>query len=251
LAASAAVCTATLAHAAPLVNVQVLGSTTNGSNYSSTLTGVTPGETVYYEVVGQIAAPGTSNENGYEGPPPFVVGTQTSVDGINSISLDLADSSGAALPAPSLTSPFMQGTGASTGAVTGSTVNGIFAIQQPGNFTGGTSPVQFMTGSFTAGTATSDTLAASFDSVINKYAGFQYNDLNSGQTALAAVPDTENRQTATADGNLPFDPFVGFTPLTITEGSPVVPAPRVIPALGALVCGLGIFGFVRRRHQIA
>jgi len=232
------------ASAQPLVSVFIQGNTNGGSNYTSSLA-VLPGQTVFYEVLEQIAAPGSSNSNGYNGPPAIVLGTQTSADGVNSMSLNLTDTAGATLAQPALASSWQSGTGFTAGTASGNTVSGVFGIQSPGTFVGGTSPSVILTGSFTAGSAKSDTLAASFDYTINDFAGFEVTETGSpSQLLLSASDQTENLASATANDDLPFDPEIGFTPLTLTASS----TPE--PASGALA-GLAAIGLLLRRRRKA
>lgn len=231
-----------IASASPLLNVVVLGNTNGSSNYGATVTAA-PGQTIYYELEASIAPPGITNNDGDYGPG-LVTGTQTSgSDGVNALNLTLANTTGAALSTPTVASSYTVGTGYTPGVASGSTVKDIFAIASPGVFYGGTSPVQVLTGSFIAGSS-SGLLEASYDTVDDSGVGFKYNDAVGGQTPLVANDQTETLSGATASGNLPFDPLVGFTPLRVTSASPV-PEPSSVAIMG-LASGLL---FLRRRRN--
>lgn len=252
-AAAAAVCTATMAQAASLVNFEVLGSTSyssDGSGYAANVT-ATPGQTVYYEVVAQIAAAGTTNVDGDYGP--FTLGTQTAADGINSVNFNLSSTAGGSLSATvnnASGSNFTQISSYNPGVASGSAVTDIVAGLNPGAFLGGTSQVQVVTGSFVA--SSSGTLSAAYDTVDNSGAGIKFFDaLSSANQSIAANNDTEDMATvqANAANDEPYDPLLGFQSLSISSAVSAVPAPGVVPAL-ALVSGLCVFGGLRRRRRL-
>src|SRR5258706_28876 len=87
LAAAPALSIRSLANASALVNLQILGSTSQSGPYGSSLSGLTSGETIFVEVVGAMAPVGTANTTG---------GTITSLDptkdGISSLKFDLTAS---------------------------------------------------------------------------------------------------------------------------------------------------------------
>ena len=203
--AATGVCTATVAHAAPFVNVQVLGSLTSGSGYVSSVN-VTTGQTVFYEVVGQIATgtPNNANKNYTLAQP------QTASDGINSIGFDLNNADATAtLNSDTLTNGFNAGNGSSNGVTSGQSVSAIFAALSPGSVAGASAPIQILTGSLKAGSAKSDLFTGIFDGS----AGIDVNatKVSSGITT-DATPFSPSSTTETG-----ANPYISFTPLTITQ----------------------------------
>src|SRR5690242_20552531 len=84
---------ASSAWADPLVQLFLLGRAAGSSDPFSRTVAVAPGQTVEYEVIGQMAPIGTSNTNGYTHTPHTITSltasTLTSGDGIQSLVLDL------------------------------------------------------------------------------------------------------------------------------------------------------------------
>jgi hypothetical protein len=215
----------TAAHAAPFVDVTVLGSPNGTSNWSANLT-VTPGETVYYEVNAIVAGANTSNT---QSGKTFVLGTQTSgSDGISSLALALSDTLGTTL-SPTLASAWSGITGA------GPTTGGYKVGPAVGSYNGLTTST-IMTGSFTfSQSATSDTLSAGNDTQLTGTTGGMEALLSSGFTKS---PQTPIQITATSESGA--DPYVGYTPLALSEA----PEPS---SVGLLL--LGIPFLARRRRQ--
>jgi len=103
------------AQAAFLVDVSILGSTTNGSGYSSSLSGLTSGETVYLEVVGQLAPVNTVNGS------KTITSLSNTKDGITSLNFGLALTGGGTFSniglATAATTPATKGTLSTGGSV--------------------------------------------------------------------------------------------------------------------------------------
>jgi hypothetical protein len=216
LAAAVALYTANSAKAAFFVDVQVLGNTNGGSTYSSSVN-VTPGQTVFYEVVEQLAAPGVSNTiKGY------TLGTQVSgTDGVNSLSLNLNDADGAILSTPTLVNGWSGANGTSPGSVSGESITGINAAQGAGVFVGATSPSQILTGSFVAGSSATDKFSGSWN----------FGGAGGGTGGVKVLTTTGSKSLslggAPGASEASADPYVGYSPLTLFTGSspPRVTAP--------------------------
>jgi len=232
LSAAAVACMGTAVNAGSFATVWIMGSTTdNGSDWSSSLT-VTAGEKVYYEVMGELAATAVYNST----HPYTLVQPQIAVtDGINSLSLNLTETAASAtLAVPILNSAWNQHTGQSAGNASGNKISGIEVGAGISNYLGGTSATQLLTGSFTAGSAASDTLIASWNTSAS---GSIKVDTTAGQKTVGVTSSTEAPNGA--------DPYVGYAPLTLTESGPVAPEPSILGGV-ALAAGLGVIQFARR-----
>jgi hypothetical protein len=228
LAAAAALAAASsMAHATALVNLQILGST-DGTHFSSSLSGVTPGQTISFEVLGEIdQSPDTNSNHPWTLVQPQVSGT----DGISSLNYNLSLSDTGATFKSSSTGPdFTNTLGSSGGTAAG---NNLTAVNDspatPGAFYGGTATDMLLSGTFTAGSASTDTMTYSFNS-----GAFKANT-TAGQKGITASPTTE---TGT-------DPYIVAAPLAVSEASPVPePASLAVFAVGAM--GL----LIRRRQAV-
>lgn len=234
--ATAVLLSGAAAKGAALVNLQILGSTDGGSTYSSSLT-VNPGQTIAFEVVGQIAPLGTSNTRS---PATTITSLVPGTDGINSLAFNLNDSdSGTFNTGLALGSGWNGGSGFGVGSVNGNTLTDVRPIQAPGVFVGATASSIILTGTFTAGTlASPETLGGSWATTGTTSGSFK---VNGGASSKIVSTTTEGST----------DPFIGFSALTLTTGeaSPV-PSPAVVPASILLA---GMFGLLRlkRRQQLA
>ena len=211
LAALAALGLGGLAKASPLVTLSVLGSSTGtAGSYTSSLTGIAPGTTLYYEVVAQFAAANTSNTNTAKKP-------NGSTDSINSLpTFTLADNGGLFLSS-NLPSTWSGGSGASAGnngtpagvvsswSGSAASVTAIRVIASPGNFVSADSQVVLLTGQFTTAAGTTG-ITASTD-------GTTY----SGSIKLAASP-----QAITTASETSTDHLVGYAGLSVSGAAAIV-----------------------------
>jgi hypothetical protein len=236
---------ASLAHASPFVNVtiegydQTLGQTS--ANYASSLSGVSSGDTIVYEVIEEISQTVVSNTN--HTPSYMLVEPQTSgTDGINTTQFGLSDSSGliTSLTAGTLVNGWNGLTGYSGGTVSGTEVTGIKGAQAGGTYVGATAASQVLTGSFVAGSAASDTFGLLAGS--DGGGGFKVDT-----TAGDGKP--VNATAAVESGS---DPYYGYTALNLseTQASPV-PAPGTFAGFVALLAGMGLVGLIKRGRQLA
>jgi len=234
LAAAVVACLDTAVQAGSFAKVWIMGNTDNGTDWSSSLP-VTAGETVYYEVIAELATTTVTNSTKpYTLVQPQVAGT----DGLNSLALNLTDTSaGATLVVPTLDAAWNQHTGQTAGNVSGNTISGIVVSAGLGNYLGGTSATQILTGSFVAGSSASDTFIASWNSNNN---GSIKVDTTAGQKSVGLSSTTEGG----------IDPYIGYTALTLTESAPAVPAPSILDGMLVLAGGLGVVYFARRRRLV-
>ncbi|MGA2499560.1 MAG: hypothetical protein ABSH20_17625, partial [Tepidisphaeraceae bacterium] len=155
----------------PLVNIEILGSASPNGPFVNSLH-VSPGQTVYYEVLGELASIGTVN---IQAPAvnTLVAGGKTNTinsktahsgvggpfyDGINSLSFNLVD--GAANPIqvsfnaaslatnPSTGDNYSAGIGARPGIARGKQLFDVRPIQRAGVFAGAVSMELILSGSF-------------------------------------------------------------------------------------------------------
>ncbi|MDB5323669.1 MAG: hypothetical protein JWN40_5300 [Phycisphaerales bacterium] len=238
IAAIVAVGIAGAATAAPLVNVKMLGSTNQAGPFSDTVT-ASAGQTVFYEMVVQLAQTGTTNgTKTINTRTAHPTATTAGYDGINSLSFSLLDDAAnsvkvsfnadAALStvtdawngAPG----FSAGTRTSVGAGTNNRLTDVRPILAAGLYAGANADAIMLTGSFVvnAGSTGSSPIVGSFGSVNG---GFSFNsDTSTGSNTLA------NKPTITVAGE---PNYVSFAPLTVA-----VPEPGMIGLAAAAVVGL-------------
>jgi endonuclease/exonuclease/phosphatase family metal-dependent hydrolase len=199
----------------PFVDLEILASASPTGPFVSSLS-VTPAETVYFEVVGQLAPVGTTNGT-------HTITSLTSVDGINSLSFDLLDSDVSTLPisfissilatqstTPAAAASWSAGISAGTGApqsVDGGTDNELTNVRPshaPGVFTAGSAADVIELGSFTVASSAAQggtsQITGSFGGVTS---GFQ---INNGSQKLFLSNDTENSP----------NPLMSISPVSLT-----------------------------------
>jgi hypothetical protein len=142
----------------PLVHITILGSTNPSGPFSPNVQ-VSPGQSVYYQVLEQLAPVGTANgsktitsltAHPATLPPP------TGYDGAGSLSFNLLESGGfggsfatAALATnPTTGDDWTKGPGASPGTASGSSIGSVRPIQGNGIFAGAVTAEAILTGSF-------------------------------------------------------------------------------------------------------
>jgi hypothetical protein len=232
VAAMAAIVVSGSASASSLVNLQLLAKPSGSGSYSSSLSGIAPGTTLDFEVVGQYAAAGTTNSNTAKVP-------NGSLDSINSLPIfALQDTDGGQFLSSSLNSTFAQGTGASAGTgLNSNTLSGVRVIGANGVFTNADAQLVFLTGTFITGSSTSGIsfLRDTTSSGSLKIAG-------TGATSIVGI----NTATETS-----ADPLVSHASLALPADVSPVPAPTVMSAFG--LAGVGVLGGVvrRRRNMLA
>jgi autotransporter-associated beta strand protein len=213
--AAASLLSAAVAKAAPLVNIQVLGSLTgNAGSYSSSPLTVTNGETVYFEVEEQLAGNGTTNT---VGSTTLLLGNQVApTDGLNSLSFNLGgNSSGITINQASLA--LVNGWGnntllSSTGNATTGSLVGAVAAQNAGVEVGAVSESVMLTGNFTVGAFTSNTLVGSL------YTGA---GSTLGGRVFASTNNGSSYSTKSFSGTQTTDPYSSFgIGLTLNEAAP-------------------------------
>ena len=212
---------------APLIQISILASATPNGTYTSSLQ-VQAGETVYYEVLAQLAPVGTSNT---QGSVTRTIKTKTAhpgigtilYDGINSLSFNLADRASnpvqvnfakdALATNPSTGDSWAAAIDASTGAAHGGQLLGVIAGQRPGGFAGAAGAEAVLTGSFTVAAnapfGKTSTIAGAWGG-IDCGLGINSNPATGmGSTKIFATAATENGPS----------PLLGFAPLTLTTAS--------------------------------
>jgi hypothetical protein len=223
LAAVGALGLSTSANAAALLHLEVLGSTDGGNSYESSVS-VANNTQIQFEVVAQAATAGTANGT---------KSTNGTTDGLNALpSFSLTDGSGT-FNSDALASLFNSPPSASAGTINGSTISGIITSAGSGNYPSidGNGAV-ILTGAFTTGTETTETVSAGLSGSTNGTAKF------SG--SLTSLLESNSAG------------FIDFSGLTITapETSPV-PAPSVLSSLSAVTAAMFGFGALRRRYMTA
>lgn len=224
LASTLFVCAA--AQADPLVKLQILGSKTQGSGYVSNLSGVHPGDTVYVEIVGQMAPVGTSNSN-----KGTITALTSGTDGIGALYMDLTASNSAtfssialatALTSPAAVGDWTGGFSPSPGVASSGTVTGVHPQAGLGHWNAATSPDVIWIGQLTVGSVSSVVSGAWHSGGTGT---FRINGGSSGSI-------TNTSETSS-------DHFVSISPLNIA-----VPEPA---SLGVL--GLGCLALLRRSRK--
>jgi MYXO-CTERM domain-containing protein len=228
-AAAAVVLGGSIANAAPLVNVEVLGSY-NGGAYSSDLSNVPSGSQIAIEVVGVESPNGT---NYTSGSTNITINSVGPADGFGSMSYNLTDSAnGATISNVALQNSYNTGTGNTPGTVAGGTLTGARPILAAGDTDAFT---VFETGTLTVGSlATTESLTPTFGGATSGA------KINSGANSLVL--------NATSYANGEFS----LSGLTIS-GSDVsaVPAPAAVPGCVALLSLGGLVALRRRFRKIA
>lgn len=225
------------AHAAPLYLESVLGSATPGGPYTSTLS-VTPGETVYFEVVGKFAPIGTTNagtSSTITSITPAPNKSTTGYDGVNSASYNLTASgnfTGVFTGATLTTTPdnWAGSLGSSAGTPTGATLTAARPINAPGIYAGAGS-TQFETGMFVVAAGANGTATI----VGNPGGDSSFLEFNTN-------PSTGTGGTKLQVAGTDANGIIGYNPLVLTT---VVPEPVTLGLFAAVTAiALG-----RRRRQ--
>jgi len=216
------------ASASELIDVSVLASTDPNapvSAYTSAVS-VTPGQTVYYEVVAQLQPTGTVNNT----KPYTIASPQSSTDGLGALQFTITDNSTAVWGTPNALPNGYGGASGSGASASGEvlTVKDILAAGVPNNAFQAAS-VQLVSGTFTAGQGSGETLSGAALS-----AGF-----NAKITVTSAGVTSDH--SFITQVNTTSDPYVKFNPLTLSSA----PEPASLGLLG--IGTLAILG--RRRRQ--
>jgi hypothetical protein len=228
------------ATAAPLVNVKMLGSTNQAGPFSDTVT-ASAGQTVFYEMVVQLAPVGTTNgTKTINTRTSHPTATTAGYDGINSLSFSLLGdavnsvsvsfNTDAALStitdawngAPG----FSAGTRTSVGAGTNNRLTDVRPILAAGLFAGANADSVLLTGSFVvnAGSTGSSAIVGSYGSLNG---GFSFNsDTSTGTNTLANKPSI----VAASEPN-----YVSFAPLTVAVPEPGTIGFAAVAAVGMLL----------------
>ncbi len=198
----------------PLVNIQILASASPNGPFTSSLV-VSPSETLYYEVVGQIAPVGTTNGS-------YTITSLTSADGINSLSFNLLNPASGTLPisfaSSTLATPSTNPAAAfswaylsssngipqSVGNGTNNQLTGVRPVHWPGVFSAALAPDPILLGSFTVG---SSVAPGGTSQITGSYGGTPGGfKINNGANTIFITSTTENSGS----------PLMGFSPLTLT-----------------------------------
>jgi len=218
------------AHAAALVEVKVLGSTNQAGPFTDVVV-ASPGQTVYYQTVVQLAAVGATNGTrtiATRTPRPTVA--TLGYDGIGGLSFTLTADSGVSFSsdaAISSTDGWTSGLGAGPGtrtSVNGGTNNRLLdvrPVQTTGGFAGANYDSLMLTGSFVAGSANAQ-IAAAYGTING---GFSYNS----NTSTGA--NTIGNKPTIAAGSEPS--LVSFASLTVA-----VPEPGTLGLFGVIAASL-------------
>jgi hypothetical protein len=213
------------AKAAPLITLELLGSTSQSGPYSSTVT-ASASSTIYYEVVAQFAPTGTANTNTTHSP-------NGTTDSINSLpTFVFSDASVAAFTAGSMDSGFGAGTGA--GATIGGTGNNqvsIRAVNGSGVYVNADAGVEIADGTLTINSTSPDVINGAFGA----------------SSGLVKVGGNLVSVTSTTEGS--SDPILGYLGLLINPTVEAVPAPSVVGGAG-LLAALGLVTLVARRRSV-
>lgn len=237
------------ARAASLENISVLGST-DGVNYYSSLSNLTVGETIDYEVVGQLAPVGTSNgTKSITSLTDHPTASTSGYDGLNNIGLNLSETAAGSFASGALYtdsgangSDYALSASATSGTVSSTAVTGIIGGLPAGYFEGANVQAVVYTGTFTV--AASGTVGAAYSGA---GAGFEFNSNPSTGTDTLA--------NKVSIGSSDTNGYLGFNALTLSVGgvgSSPVPAPSTMLASIVAVATLCFVGLIRRRtNQLA
>ncbi|MDR3660266.1 MAG: hypothetical protein P4L86_07680, partial [Mycobacterium sp.] len=199
-------------------NLEVLASASPTGPFTSSLQ-VTASETVYYEVVGQLAPVGTVDGS-------HTITSLTASDGISSLSFTLLSAGSSTLPisfvsstlatpstSPSAAYSWSAGTGASNGALqsvsggTNNEVSNVRPIHVPGAYSAALALDAIDFGSFTVSSGVS---AGGTSQVIGMFGGVTSGiRINNGASPIVISSSTESSS----------NPILGITPLTLTVAS--------------------------------
>lgn len=218
----------------PLVDVTIEASTSLNGTYSSSLSGLTSGETIYLKVIGQMAPVGSSDNS------KTITSLSSTKDGISSLDFNLNATGGSfsninlatTSTSPAATVDWTTGSGASAGTISGDVITGIrpiisssvdsATIASPGDV--------LWFGRLVLGSASSTTISASW--TIGGSGGAKIN----GGSGIFITNASETGA----------NPYVGYNSATLTEV--VGPAPSIIESILVLASGLGLAGVVGRRR---
>jgi hypothetical protein len=233
LAAAASTVLAGVTHADPLVNVKILVSTSQNGTYTDTLT-VTPGEQLFFQVQGSMAALNTVN--GTKTITSLTQGT----DGIINLPFTLTDTATGNVPLTFNTSVLdtnATGTGSSAGTAGANTLTGAKVVANtpngapPYGVASSNTPAfqTLLTGTFTVGNTITGTSTIGEVFPTGSSGSFK---INNGSTTLYS--------NATQDAS-----FISYAPLTLNSAA--TPEPTCIALVGAGCADL----LARRRSQKA
>jgi endonuclease/exonuclease/phosphatase family metal-dependent hydrolase len=200
----------------PLVNIQILASASPSGPFTSSLV-VSPSETLYYEVVGQLAPIGTTNGS-------YTITSLTAADGINSLSFNLLDPATDTLPISFVTSTLATpstnppaasswdnftsnpGTPTSVGGASLNELSDVRPAHAPSVYTGALAPDVILLGSVQVASS----LPPGASSQITGSFGGTNGLIKINNGAAVIITST----TESSDS-----PIVGFAPLTLTVAS--------------------------------
>jgi autotransporter-associated beta strand protein len=201
------------AKATPLVDMSILASPTPNGTYTNSLT-VTPGETVYFEVTGEIAPVGTADNGKTITSLTPAPNGDTGYDGIDSMSFTLTDGGNFTgnFTASALKSEWSQQLGNSPGTgLNTSTLTGVRPINATGVYDGAIAPTVFVTGNFTipsgAGAGMTSTITGKFGGT-SSFFNFNTNP------STGITPTADHVQVTGTDG----PGYTGYAPLTLSNG---------------------------------
>jgi flagellar hook-associated protein 2 len=219
---------ATVASAAPFLDLQVLGSLTQNGTYTASLTGLSSGETVYYEVTEVLAGPGTINATASPALTLAAGGQVAPTNGLSTLGFNVANSDATVTGITSAVNTAANWggivTGVTAGTDSGGTVSAAFVGQPSGTYLGATTSSILLTGSFVTGSAASDSVAASWSTSQNAGGLDVATTLKASQKLSLA-----NSNASSTAAN----PYVGDTPLLLSElvsSSPIISLTSTTPA---------------------